>query len=53
MLHMKTCDNSSMKFFRMGNKKVTVKRSRYRPGVAQMVGRGIAVLFNYRSNRRG
>jgi len=32
--------------------KVKVKWSRYRPGVAQRVGRGIAVLFHDRSTRR-
>jgi len=30
-----------------------VKWSRYRPGVAQRVGRGIALLFHYRGTRRG
>jgi len=30
-----------------------VKRSRYRPGVAQRVGRGIALLFHGRGTRRG
>ena len=30
-----------------------VKRSRYRPGVAQRVGRGIALLFHDRDTRRG
>ena len=30
-----------------------VKWSRYRPGVAQRVGRGIALLFHDRSTRRG
>ena len=30
-----------------------VKCSRYRPGVAQRVGRGIAVLFHDRGTRRG
>jgi len=30
-----------------------VKCSRYRPGVAQRVGRGIAPLFHYRGTRRG
>jgi len=30
-----------------------VKWSRYRPGVAQTVGRGIAVLFHDRGTRRG
>ena len=33
--------------------KVKVKVSRYRPGVAQSVGRGIALLFHDRGNRRG
>jgi len=32
--------------------KVKVKRSRYRPGVAQRVGRGIALLFHDRGTRR-
>jgi len=31
--------------------KVKVKRFRYRPGVAQRVGRGIAVLFHDRGTR--
>ena len=30
-----------------------VKWSRYRPGVAQRVGRGIALLFHDRDTRRG
>ena len=30
-----------------------VKFSRYRPGVAQRVGRGIALLFHDRGTRRG
>jgi len=30
-----------------------VKYSRYRPGVAQRVGRGIALLFHDRGTRRG
>ena len=30
-----------------------VKRSRYRPGVAQRVGRGIALLFHDRGTRNG
>jgi len=34
-------------------KNVKVKWSRYRPGVAQRVGRGIALLFHDRSTRRG
>ena len=34
-------------------KKVKVKWSRYRPGVAQKVGRGIALLFHDRGTRRG
>ena len=33
--------------------KVKVKCFRYRPGVAQRVGRGIAVLFHDRGTRRG
>ena len=33
--------------------KVKVKRSRYRPSVAQRVGRGIALLFHDRGTRRG
>jgi len=33
--------------------KVKVKWSRYRRGVAQMVGRGIALLFHDRGTRRG
>jgi len=33
--------------------KVKVKCSRYSPGVAQRVGRGIALLFNDRGTRRG
>jgi len=32
---------------------VKVKFSRYRPGVAQRVGRGIALLFHDRGTRRG
>jgi len=34
-------------------KKVKVKWSRYRPGVAQRVGRGIALLFHERGTRMG
>ena len=34
-------------------KKVKVKWSRYRPGVARRVGRGIALLFHDRDTRRG
>jgi len=33
--------------------KVKVKFPRYRPGVAQRVGRGIALLFHNRGTRRG
>ena len=33
--------------------RVKVKCSRYRPGVAQRVGRGIAILFHDRGTRRG
>ena len=35
------------------NIKVKIKCSRYRPGVAQRVGRGIALLFHDRGTRRG
>ena len=35
------------------NIKVKVKCSRYRPGVAQKVGRGIALVFYDRGTRRG
>ena len=34
-------------------KKVKIKCSRYRPGVAQRVGRGIALLFHDRGSRSG
>jgi len=34
-------------------KKVKIKRSLYRPGVAQRVGRSIALLFHDRGTRRG
>ena len=33
--------------------KVKAKCSRYKPGVAQRVGRGIALLFYDRGTRRG
>jgi len=33
--------------------RINVKWSRYRPGVAQRVGRGIALLFHDRGTRRG
>ena len=33
--------------------KVKVKLSRYRPGVTQKVGRGIALLFHDRGTRKG
>jgi len=33
--------------------KVKVRCSRYRPGVTQRVGRGIAILFHDRGTRRG
>jgi len=36
-----------------GEIKVKVKWSRYRPGVAQRVGRGIALLFHDCGTRRG
>ena len=32
---------------------VKVKGSRYRPGVAQRVGRGIALFFHYRGTMKG
>jgi len=35
------------------NYTVKVKGSRYRPAVAQRVGRGIALLFHDRGTRRG
>jgi len=35
------------------NLKVKVKCSLYRPGVAQMMGRDIALLFHDRGTRRG
>ena len=35
------------------SKKVKVKLSRYMPGMAQRVGRGIALLFHDRGTRRG
>ena len=35
------------------DKEVKVRCSRYRPGVAQRVGRGIALLFLDRGTRRG
>ena len=38
---------------RVKNKRVNVKWSRYRPGVAQRVGRDIALPFHDRSTRRG
>jgi len=37
----------------ISNKKVNVKVSRYRSGVAQRVGRGIALFFHDRNTRRG
>jgi len=43
-----TCDSLNVT-----HKKVKVKWSRYRPGVAQGVGRGIALLFHDRGTRRG
>ena len=39
--------------FFVGQNAVKVKLSRYRPGVAQRVGRGIALLFHDRGTRRG
>ena len=43
----------AMRFIIKNIKKVKVKWSRYRPGVAQRVGRGIALLFHNRGTRRG
>ena len=40
------------KFVNIGYLKGKVKWSRYRPGVAQRVGRGIALLFHDRGTRR-
>jgi len=40
----------TLNVYSMGKK---VKWSHYRPGVAQRVGRGIALLFHYRGTRRG
>jgi len=37
----------------LANKKLKVKWTRYRPGVAQMMGRGIALLFHDRGIRSG
>ena len=37
----------------VSSKKIKVKWSRYRPGVAQRVGRDIALLFHDRGTRRG
>ena len=39
--------------YAVNSKKVKVKWSRYRLGVAQKVGRGIALLFHDRGTRRG
>jgi len=44
---------SFIKFLMFVSKKVKVKWSRYRPGVAQRVGRGIALLFHDRGTWRG
>ena len=43
------CESDLFSFF----VKVKVKCSRYMPGVPQRVGRGIALLFHDRGNRRG
>ena len=49
------CNNSEALWvvFSSLNIKVKVKWSRYRPGVAQRVGRGIALLFHDRGTGRG
>jgi len=39
--------------FPLQSRRIKVKWSRYRPGVAQRVGRGIALLFHDRGTRRG
>ena len=44
---------SGLNRFRCYHKKVKLKFSRYRPSVAQRVGRGLALLFHDRGNRRG
>ena len=44
--------NESLCIFNYSVIKVQVKWSRYRPGVAQRVGRGIALLFHDRGTRR-
>ena len=48
------CNPNQLNRIRTNTKvKVKVKWSRYRPGVAQRVGRGIALLFHDRGTRRG
>ena len=47
-----TCFPNYQRFFNICNNK-KVKWSRYRPGVAQRVGRGIPLLFHDRGTRRG
>ena len=49
----KTAILSTAHILRKVKKKVKVKFSRYRPGVAQRVGRDIALLFHDRDTRRG
>ena len=55
---LKTLCNSTIKmlmlclYLYLTINKVKVKISRYRPGVAQRVGRGIALLFHDRGTRR-
>ena len=44
--------NTVIKIYIREYKKVKLKRSHYRPGVAQRVGRGIALLFHDRGTRR-
>jgi len=44
---------SGFSSFRANKMWVKVKASRYRPGVTQRVGRGIALLFHDRGTRRG
>ena len=47
-----TLESSNWTTRRDGSKKVIVKWSRYRPGLAQRVGRVIALLFHDRGTRR-
>ena len=46
-------NRSTLDIGTFGYKRYKVKWSRYRPGVAQRVGRGIALLFHDHGTRRG